>query len=264
MDIVNKLKILIAAYLTVIVFLLLSVVAMPLVIRHGLSLAHRFVIEEESLETVLIALLLGVSFFILKGFKRTLGAYERAVRRAGLDKSRLMARLTDAFSYIGAVNVEIKEIESIVCGVAHYPQTKKEFKQLLDQLAAKAMAVARADWVVIRMIERCTGRTVKEHFMEASDGVLPSSTIGNREILEGRQVAGLRAIRPGQEDLELLTVCILPATPLSEEDIVLITAIANQIEMMFLIYHDGCALTLNPPSADKPSNIKEPYHDTHH
>jgi hypothetical protein len=254
MKMVEKLKFLITAYLSVLFFLLLSVIAMPLVIRHGLSLTHTFVIEEQSLEAVLIVILFGVSFFILKGFKRTLGAYERAAKRAGLDKSRLMSRLTEAFSYIGAVNVEIKEIQSIICGVEHYPQTKKEFKQLLDQLGGKVMAVAGAPWVAIRMISRCNGRTVKEHFVEARKGALPSATIGNREILEGRPVNKLRAIGARQQNLDLLTVCILPATPLSEEDIVLITAITNQIEMMFLIYREGCALTLSPPAVDKPSN----------
>jgi hypothetical protein len=263
MEIAQKLKLLITVYLLVMVFLLLSVIAMPVIIRHGISVAHRFVIEEQSLETVLIVLLFSVSYFILRGFRRSLGAYERAVRRVGMDKSRLMSRLSDAFGYIGAVNVEIKEIQSIICGVSHYPQTKREFKQLLDQLGGKAMAVAGASWIVIRMISRCNGRTVKEHFVETRKGALPSATIGNREILEGAQVEGLRAIGARQQNLDLLTVCILPATRLSEEDIVLITAIANQIEMMFLIYRDGCALALNSGAAAKPCNVKESSYDTH-
>jgi hypothetical protein len=33
---------------------------------------------------------------------------------------------------------------------------------------------------------------------------------------------------------------------------------------MFLIYRDGCALTLHPSSAHNPSNIKETHHDAHH
>ena len=263
MGLVQKLKLLISAYLFVLILLLLSVIAMPMVIHHGLSITRRFVIEEQSLETVLIVLLFGVSFFILKGFKCTLGAYAQAVKRTGVEKSRLMSRLGDAFSYIGTVNVEIKEIESIICGAEHYPQTKKEFKQLLDQMGGKVMAVAGAPWLVVRMINRCSGRTVKEHFVEAHKGALPPATIGNREILEGRRVDGFRAIGPRQQNLDLLTVCILPATPLSEEDIVLITAIANQIEMMFLIYRDGCTLDLISGSADKPYNVKEVFHDPH-
>jgi hypothetical protein len=262
---VKKLKRLIAFYLLVLVFLLMCVMAMPLIIRHGLSVANHFVIEEQNLETALIVLLIGVSLFILRGFKHTLGDYERAAKRAGMDKSRLMSRLADAFSYIGTVNAEIKEIESIICGVTHYPQTKREFKQILDQLGGKVMAVAGSPWLVVRMISRSSGRTVKEHFVEAHKGALPPATVGNREILEGRRVDGFRAIGPRQQNLDLLTVCILPVTPLSEEDIVLITAVANQIEMMFLIYRDGCTLELKSGPADKPNNnnVKEVFHDTH-
>ena len=81
MENIKKLKLLIAFYLIVLVFLLLCVMAMPLIIRHGLSVANRFVIEEQSLETVLIVLLLGVSFFILRGFNHSLEEYHRHCRR---------------------------------------------------------------------------------------------------------------------------------------------------------------------------------------
>jgi hypothetical protein len=263
MEIVKKLKLLIAVYCIVLVFLLLSVIAMPMVIRHGLTVGRRWVIEEETLETALIVLLFGVSYFLLRGFKSALGAYERAVKRAGTDKSRLVSRLTEAFSYIGVVNVEIKEIQSIICGVEHYPQTKREFKQLLDRLGGKVMAVTGAPWVAVRMISRRSGRTANEHFMESRRGALPSATVGNREILDGRRVDGFRVIGARQQNLDLLTVCILPRTDLSEEDVILITAIANQIEMMFLIYRDGCALAFNSEAADKPKKLKETFHDTH-
>ena len=36
-----------------------------------------------------------------------------------------------------------------------------------------------------------------------------------------------------------------------------------RIEMLFLIYRDGCALELNTGAADKPYNEKEHFHDTH-
>jgi hypothetical protein len=255
MESLGKLKILIATYLVILAVLLLSVIAMPLLVRHGIALTQKLFLEEQSLESILILTMFGVSFVILRGFRRTLGAYELAVSRAGLDTSRLLSRLNEAFRYIGSVNVEIKAIQSIVCGVKHYPRTKKEFKRLLDQMAAKVMTIAGSPWVAIRMIDRRSGRTVKEHFMESRAGVLPSATIGNREILEGRRADGLRTIGARQENLDFRTVCILPAKPLTEETIILITAIANQIEMMFLIYRDGCAPWAHPAETDKPIKI---------
>ena len=239
METVQKLKYLIVSYLTVLIFLLLCVAATPLVIRHGMAIARKFIIEEETLETVLIAILFAVSYLIWTGFRHALKAYMRLAVRAGEEKSRLISRLAEAFSYIGCVNVEIQEIQSMLCGPDYYPQTKRELKQLLEQLAAKAMAVAGSPWIVVRMISRCSGRTIKEFAMERRSGLLPSATLGNRAILEGRPVDGLIAMGVRQKNLDQLTVCILPEIPISDEQTILITAILNQIEMFILLYRKG-------------------------
>ena len=257
---IQRLKNLIAVYLAVLLVLLLCVTATPLLIRHGISVARDLVIGEEVLETLLIVILFAVSFFIWRAFGRALRAYGRIASRAGEEKSRLISRLNEAFSYIGTVNVEIKEIESILCGVEHYPQSKREFKELLDDLAAKAMTVAGVPWIVIRMINRHDGRTIKEHTVQHRPGSLPSVTMGNREILEGRHVEGLRMIAAHQKNIDLLTVCIFPEVSLSEEDIVLIAAIVNQLELFFILYRTGC---FQKAIIDH-NTTKETYYDTHH
>jgi len=221
------------------IILLLSVVAMPLVIQQGLLVTPAFFVEEEILEASLIVVLFGVSYFILCGFKRALKTHKCAVKRAIEEKSRIESRLLEAFRYIGNVNVELQEIQSILCGVEHYPQTKREFKRLIDHLAAKTMTIAGTPWVVIRMISRCNGRTVKEYPIARVKEVLPSTTIGNRDILDDRVFEGLKKIGSNQNNLDFLTVCILPAIQLSEEETILITAITNQIEMFFILYRAG-------------------------
>jgi hypothetical protein len=240
MKTVKKLNRLIAVYLSILMVLLLSVIATPMIVRHDMALTSTFIIAEEKLETGLIVILFAISYLILKAFLRTLRAYQRAVDRTGNEKSRLISRLADAFSYIGTVNVEIQEIRSIICGVGRYPRTKKELKALFDRLAAKAMAVAGTPWTVIRIIRRRDGRTIKEHGVARGNGGLPTATVGNREILAGRRVEGVQTITSCQQNLDLLTVCILPMPPLSEEGRILITAIVNQTELLFLLYRTDC------------------------
>lgn len=239
MKTVQKLKFLIVFYLGVLGSLLLVVIAIPLIIQHRLPLTPEFIIEEEIIETSLIVILFGIFYFILKGFKHTLKTYEHAVYRAGEEKSRLMSRLAEAFSYIGTVNVELQEIQSILCGTERYPQTKREFKRFIDHLVAKAMTVAGTPWVVIRIVSRCNGRTVKEYSALRPKRVLPSVTMGNREILEDRHVEGLRKIGSRQKNLDLWTVCILPTIQLSEKENILVTAITTQVEMLFILYRAG-------------------------
>ena len=234
-------------------------IAVPLVIQYGLRVTREFIIEEEIIEASLIVILFGISCFILRGFKCAIKDHECAMERLGEEKSKLVSRLADAFSYIGIVNVELQVIKSILCGVEHYPQTKKEFKRLNDHLAAKAMTVAGTPWVVIRMISRSNGRTIKECAIVRSKRGIPSVTMGNREILKNRHVKGFRKIGSRQKNLDLLTVCILPSKQLSKKETILITAIINQIEMLFMLYHSGF---LQQQSFND-HNEKKTCHDTH-
>jgi hypothetical protein len=239
MESVKKIQSLIVVYLVLIVFLLLCVAATPLLIRHGLAIGGRLIIEEEYLESAMIVAILALSFVIMIAYRRTLEAYRRAVARAGEDKSQLVSRLTEAFSYIGSVNIGLKEIQSIVCGCDHYPQTRKEFKQFLHGLTTKVMTDTGAAWVVVRIIDPCSGRTIKGYTAQGHGGAAPSTTIGNRAIIEGRLTDGFRAFVVRQKDPDLLTACILPAIPLSEEQTVIVTAAAREIEMAFMLYRAG-------------------------
>jgi hypothetical protein len=177
METVKKIKSLIVVYLALIVFLLLCVAATPLFIRHGLAIGGRLIIEEEYLESALIVAILSLSCVIVIAYRRTLEAYRRAVARAGEDKSRLASRLTEAFSYIGSVNIGLKEIQSIVCGIDHYPQTRKEFKHFLHELTTKIMTDTGAAWVVVRIIDPCSGRTIKGYTAQGRGSAAPT-TIG--------------------------------------------------------------------------------------
>ncbi len=258
---VKKIKSLVVVYLVLCVFLLLCIAATPHIIRQGMAISGHLIIEEEFLETALIVAILGLFYMILRANRRTLDAYRKAVARGGKDKSKLVSRLADAFSYIGSVNVSIKEIQSILCGFDHYPQTKKEFKQFLHGLTAEVMAFTGADRMVVRIINLCSGRTIKEYSAQGSGGVVPSITIGNRALMEGRLVEGVRTFVVRQKRPDLLTACIFPSMPLSEEQAVLVTAATKEIEMAFMLYF---AVGQNRSSTTSTLQTeKEIYHDTY-
>lgn len=259
---VYQIKSLILVYLVLMVFLLLCVAATPLLIRHGVAVRGHLIIEEEFLETALIAAILSLSYLILKAYRRTLDAYRRAVARAGEEKSKLVSRLVDAFSYIGSVNVGIKEIQSVVCGWNHYPQTRNEFKRFLQGLTAKVMSATGAPWIVVRIVDLCSGRTIKEFTARGRGIAVPTVTIGNRALMEGGWVEGYRAIGVRHKNPDMLTVCIFTATPLSEEQVVLAKAAAKEIEMVFMLYRAG-GLNRHPATSTVQTE-KEIHHDSYH
>lgn len=255
---VNKLKYLLTFYLGVLSLLLLSVIAIPWVIQHGLSVSQHLVIEEETLEVILILLLFVISFFIFRGFNHTLKAYKQSVALAAADKSKLISRLAEAFNYIGSVNVEIQEIQAILCGPDDYPRTKKEFNHVVQSLGRKAMTFTGTPWIVIRMIQKESCRTTKEFIFEHHKGAFSPVPISNRALLEGSRIKGMMTIGRRRDHQDFITVCILPLVSLSEEAGILMTAILNQIEMLFMLYRAGCPcqISINP-------TYKELSHDYH-
>ena len=253
----SKLKFFIGLYLTFIVLLLLSVIFTPMMIKHDIAMTHNIIIDEEVFEVALILLLLLISILMVKVFKQALKAYEYSANQAHVEKSRLISRLSEAFTYISSVNVEIQEIRSIICGVDHYPKSKKELKKIFDHLAAKAASITGTPWSAIRIINKIDGRTITEHATEIKKGELPSKTVGNRMIIEGQQKEDLSTIRSCHANEDLLTVCIIPTRSLTKESNTLLTVIANQAEMYFMLYRTHF---LNNSFLNNHAQFEEIYH----
>ncbi|MFC1831534.1 hypothetical protein ACFL0S_05895 [Thermodesulfobacteriota bacterium] len=235
----KQIRFLIVVYFGVMASFLLLMIVTPLIIQFGVAITDEYIIEEDIIETTLIIILLGISYIIFGGFKRSLRAYEEKVETSGEENSRLVSRLADVTNYIGTVNVELQEIQATLCGVERYPQTNRELRRYIDHLVAKTMMVAGTTWAVVRIISRHNCRTIKEYDAVRPHRVLPSSTMGNREILENLHIEGLRIVCSRQKNLDVRTVCILPKTDFSEEETILITAIISQIELLFLLYRAG-------------------------
>lgn len=238
---INKFNAMIALYVAVMFFVLLFVLAVPLTIQRNLTITQELIIKEEIIETALLAMLFGVSFFILKRFKSTLNSYEKEFNRIGKEKSKLLSRLADAFRYIGTINVEIQEVQSILKSLDNYPTTRKEIKVLVNYLITRTMIIGKSSWVAIRMIDKRSGKTVYEDKVVRSGRKFPAAIIGNRELLENNRVPGLMTIITNKKNANLITACILPEVECSDEETILIKLIIDQIEMYFLLYHrDFC------------------------
>lgn len=227
----------ISLYITVLILLLLSIMALPLAIHSDWSITQAFILKEEIIETFLIAALFGMSFFILRRFKHTVTVYEYKFRCIDKEKSKLLSRLKDAFRYIGTVNVELQEIHSILQKLDNYPRTKKEFKMYVNYLTAKAMTIAKSPWVAIRMIDKKSNRTVFEHTVVRPGYELPAGIIGNRDILDKKSISGIVQIVNSKKNVDLITVCLFSDVECTENENILIRLLINQIEMYFLLYH---------------------------
>lgn len=247
-------------YVGTIALLFSAVVFTPVFIRHHFLLFKKYVIQEDTLEAILILILLLIAYLISNIYNKELKKYWQETCRLNRDNSDLSNRLTDAFKYIGGVNVQIQEIQSIFCELKRYPATENAFKEDLALFARKVLGIVNVDWVMIRIICQNNLRTLKEHLESRKNVNFINKGISNKAIVANRSIDGCSIVASRHDNSAIMGVCVLPKKSLNEEEKILVEAITNQIEMLYLIYvsrqpneiyPDFSAITQNSEKIDK-------------
>jgi hypothetical protein len=223
-------------YLSAIVLLILMVVGVPFLVRRGVAMTSHVFIEQEVLQALLIAALLSAAFALSHRYKTTLNAHREEMRRLAMNNDTLLSRLTEAFKYIGKVNVQLQEIRSVFFHLNRLPENRNDFKNLLRVFARKVLAIVNTDWAVVRIIERQSLRTITEHLEFRRREVALYPHIGNKSVIDAEPVAGQTVIRCEKENLDITVVCIFPRGNLSREERILVEAIAGEIELLFITF----------------------------
>ncbi len=188
------------------------------------------------MEAVLIIILLLIAYLLSNVYKKELRKYRHETRRLFRDNCDLTSKLTDAFKYIGGVNVQIQEIQSIFCGLRRYPATENEFRKDLALFGRKLLGIVNADWVMIRVIGQTNLRTIKEHLESRKNANFIIKGISNKAIVANQAIEEYSIVASRHENSMIMVVCVFPKKSLDEEEKILVEAITNQIEMLYLIF----------------------------
>ncbi|MEN8690606.1 MAG: hypothetical protein AB1Z20_10915, partial [Desulfobacterales bacterium] len=125
---IKTLRYLKAVFLAVVGSMLLLIAATPFLVPRRIALFDRFVFEENAIEAVLILFLFALAYLASRAYRTAVSAYKKRLRRLAADRSVLADRLTDAFRYIGTVNVQLQEIRSVFSGLKRLPENRRQFK----------------------------------------------------------------------------------------------------------------------------------------
>jgi hypothetical protein len=234
-DPIKTLRYLKAVFLSVVGLMFLLIAATPLLVPRGIALFDRFVFEQDAIETVLILVLFAAAYLVSRAYRTAVATYQKKLLQLAADRTLLSDRLTDAFRYIGTVNVQLQEIRSIFCGLKRLPESRKQFKNLLGMFGGKILGMINADWVIIRIVDRRILRTIVEHREVRRDHQVVAPHIGNRAVVEGKAVAGCVVVTGAKDNLSLVTACILPIDNLDKQETILLQALVDEIEMLFII-----------------------------
>ena len=209
-------------YLLFFIINLLAIIGISHIIRGDFSISENLVIREEYLESFFIILMFLAAYFIFKSYQKE------------IEKNK--EHLEEAFKYIGQVNVQLQEIEDALSKIDKVPENKKELKNLMNYLAKKALSIINADWVLIRIIEVETLNTLRESIKSRGGAVLLKHEIANKNLLEENKLENYIYITSKQKNLGIKSYFIFPDRKITKKEEILIKALVNQLEMIFVIF----------------------------
>jgi hypothetical protein len=217
-----------ALYATVGVAILLVALLTPF-LAEGVTL-----IREEYAEFTLLVILLSAGYVARSLYLREAERARSRIADLESGKHTLEERLDEAFRYIGRLNVQIQEIESIFTHIAKYPETRNEKRKALRFLAEKILGVVGTDWVFVRIVDRERMRTLGEHWA-ARDRAATRPSVSNTELVNRTTPQAYTVVESSQDSFSINTYCVLPG-PVERRHRIIVEAIANQAEMLFLIF----------------------------
>jgi hypothetical protein len=235
-DIQMKIRLIKAAYFGCLTVLFFLVVLTPYFIKGNIQIKNTAILREEIVEGAVITLLLVVGYVASILYKREFDKYHKELTELIISKCDLENKLNDAFSYIGKVNVQLLEIKAVFSALQKYPESKKDYRSVLVFLARKALVIAKVDWVMFRIINPESLRTVQEYSETRDSCPLLEHNISNKALVGREAIAGCSVVHSEQENLTIRTFCILPREKLTEDQIILLHTIVSEVEMLFIIF----------------------------
>lgn len=197
--------------------LFLLIIATPILIKDGFS-----IFEEETLEVIIIAILLFLSLFIYYLYNSQLKENQKS--------------LDAAFAHIGKINVQVDYLKSAFGDIKKFPENKSDLKYIFDFLAEKVLGMINCDWVVFRIIETGSLRTLAEFSKDRNNGSELSNKISNKALIESEKIRGLSFVSSSHENLNIKTFCIISLNSLDINQRKILESIVNSLGMFYIIF----------------------------
>ena len=223
-------------YLLLFLILFSVIIYIPTLITGPIHITEKFILEEEKVEGSLVAILFILSIFIFNLYKREVSTHKELINKIKKDKKSVEIRLNESDHYIGIINVQLQEINSIFNSITNYPENKADLKKTYIFFAQRTLGIVNADWVLIRIINCETQRTISEHFEKKQDFTSKFPHISNKLIIENQQIPSCSAVVCIPNHLNIIVSCVLPIDEISKDQQVFIQAIINEIAKLYVIF----------------------------
>lgn len=219
-------------YLVITVFLFGLTVATPILIKSGVA-----IVREDFVEALLIAVISALAYLLFWFYKKETDKIRKKLSQIENEKRKVEDRLNDAFKYIGGVNVQINTIKTLFAELKEYPQNKQEMKQVMKFLANKILSIIPVDWVLLRIVDLNSQKILREYLETRGSVALIKYEISNKDLIEEKTSNDYKYVVSLQNTLNIKTFCVFPKIKIDNEQLVMLQAAVNQLEMLFLIFN---------------------------
>jgi hypothetical protein len=218
-------------YLFVLLIVFILIALTPSLVGSGFSFFN-----EEMIEGAMIVILFIAGYFALIFYQRESAKNTSLMMQLAADKNNLENQLEEMFRYVGTLNIQMAEMRSLFSDIKKYPENKKDFKDIMGFLAEKTLGIVPVKWVVLRLVETGSLRTVMEKISTRGDQEILNYKFNNKDLIAGSAGKECLAFNSHQNNLKIRAFCIMPEHKISREEKTLIKGIMSQIEMFYLIF----------------------------
>ncbi len=222
-------------YIIVFIILFGLIIYIPHAINNPLRITEKLTFEEEVVEGFLLFVLFLLNIGIFSLYKKEAARQVELIEKIKNDKKSTEEKLGDSFRYIGQVNVQLQQIKSIFNSSDRFPKTKNDFKKTLQFFSERVFGIVNTPWVLFRIINIKTQRTVSEQFETRYGAAFDYPHISNKMIIENNSCEPFSAVISNPGDLNILVCCTLPVEKITNNERVFIQAITNEVTMIFII-----------------------------
>jgi hypothetical protein len=211
----------------------------PIIITGSVHITKKFIIDEDVTEVILLSILFALSLLIFNLYRKEASKQAELIDNIKTDKKKADEKLFDSMDYIGKVNVQIEEIKSIFETTNAYPETMNEFKRTVRFLGDRVLGIVNTNWVLFRIVNSDTHRTVYECFETRQGFVCRYPHVSNKMMVEKRSISPFTAVVSNPHNFNFLVFCAMPIDSINNDQQVFIQAIMNKITMLFIILNSS-------------------------
>ncbi len=222
-------------YVVMYCILFLVLIFTPALISGPVRLSRKPIVTEDFIEGAIAGVLFLISLVISKLYEDELKRNKELAEKISLDKRKVEERLTISDQYIGTINVQIQEIKSIFTNIEKYPESRAELKKVFHHLGERVLVIVNSNWVLLRIVNQATQRTLIEHFGIREGFPCSYPHISNKTVLESRSVSPYSAVISMPVNLKVSAFCVMPVAQITQDQKVFLQAIINEITKLFLI-----------------------------